>query len=111
MAASLLLVKEAVQAGDPNQFVQLPMALFAFGVICVLVANWFQWKLYSKIMHRKRKALEDAISATDWVQAIHPFVNEPERYGKTWYHGACYTFVVASFVFFLVGVFTLANAL
>ncbi|MBB3183308.1 hypothetical protein FHR95_000849 [Halomonas fontilapidosi] len=111
MAASLLFVREAVQAGDPTQFVRLPMVLFALGVICVLFASWFQWQLYSKIMHRKRKVLEDAIAAIDWVQAVHPFVNEPERYGKTWYHGLCYTFVVASFVFFLLGVFTLARAL
>ncbi|WP_139172976.1 hypothetical protein [Vreelandella arcis] len=114
MAASLLLAREAVQAGDLPQLInasQIPMTFFGLGVICVLISSWFQWKLYSKIMYRKRQILKAAVKASNWVEAVSPFVNELEKYGKTWYQGACYTFVAVSFFFFLGGVFNLARVL
>ena len=113
VAATLLLVRAKLSNGDNAMLIEaVGSAFWAFlafgaGVSCVLVAGWFQWQLYSKIMHRKRKLLEEALTADSWNEAMKPFINEPSTNLKTSFQKWCFAFVVVSFGLFLFGVFLL----
>lgn len=114
VAASLLLVREVI--GNDTAVVVLESVhqsfwMFGAGVICVLVASWFQWQLYSKIMLRKRGLLNIAIDSNDYKGVIEPFVNEPKENERTSFHGWCFFFVLLSFYFFLTGVYLLGEGL
>lgn len=114
VAASLLLVRESLGSADATAVVEsVRSAFWAFGagVICVLAASWFQWQLYSKIMHRKRNLLSQAIKADSWAGAMEPFVNEPNSESKTSFQNYCFVFVAFSFGLFLFGTYLIASGL
>jgi len=114
VAASLLLVREAIGT-NTKQFIidAVKSSFWAFGggIVCVLVASWFQWQLYYFIMHRKRTLLENAISAADWNAAMSPFYNEPSTNARTSLHNWCFVFVILSFAFFLAGIYIIGSKL
>ncbi|QDT42748.1 hypothetical protein Pan241w_28370 [Gimesia alba] len=112
VAASLLLVRGALgneHAKIIIEAVQSAFWVFGGGIVCVLIASWFQWKLYSKMMHRKRQLLESAIDATDFKTAILPFINEPTPKTKTYFQGWCFFFIFVSFICFLIGVYLIGD--
>ncbi|RZM74092.1 hypothetical protein DYY88_23895 [Leptolyngbya iicbica LK] len=114
VAASLLLVREAIGSNTKQPIIDAVRSSFwAFGggIVCVLIASWFQWQLYAFIMHRKRTLLRNAISAADWNAAMSPFYNEPSASSKTSLHNWCFVFVVLSFVSFLAGAYILGSRL
>ena len=83
---------------------------FGFGIIFVLIASWFQWRLYSFIMHRKRKLLEEALTSKNLQEAMNHFCNEPKDEPnkdkqKTNHQIWCFLFVIFSFVCFLCGIY------
>jgi hypothetical protein len=83
---------------------------FACGIILVLFATFAQWRLYSRIMHRKQDALRQAIKAESVESALHYLVNEPEIFGKTIWHIVCFALTAGSYLAFLAGIYQLGQA-
>lgn len=114
VAASMLLIRESLGSADATAIIEsIRSAFWAFGagLICVLIASWFQWQLYSNIMHRKRKLLEQAMKGDSWATVMEPFVNEPNSESKTRFQNYCFVFVVLSFGLFLFGTYLIAAGL